>query len=51
MPVPGIEILKGKIMDALAAVTKGMLENTWQETENRFDSLRATDEAHVGASE
>lgn len=35
------ETLDARITDASAAVTMEMLENTWQETQNRLDVLRA----------
>jgi hypothetical protein len=41
-PVPGIDNLKVRIRDALAAVTEEMLEKTWTEIQYRLDVLRPT---------
>ena len=45
--VPDITNLKARITDAFATITEDMLENTWRETDNRLDVLRATKGAHV----
>jgi len=41
-PVPDITNLKARIKDAFVTITEHMLENTWRETDYRFDVLRAT---------
>jgi len=46
-PVPDITNLKAGITDAFATITEDILENTWTETDNRLDVLRATKGAHV----
>jgi hypothetical protein len=35
------------ITDAFATITEDMLENTWRETDDQLDVLRATKGAHV----
>lgn len=44
-PVPDIETLKERIMDALATVTEEMLEKILHETEHCLDILLATNGA------
>jgi len=46
-PVPDIRNLKARITDAFVTITEHMLENTWRETDYRFDVLRATKGARV----
>ena len=46
-PVPDITNLKARITDGIAAVTEGMLGNTWREIDYRLDVLHATKGAHV----
>ena len=46
-PVPDITNLKARITDAFATATEDMLENTWRETDYRFDVLLTTKGAHV----
>jgi hypothetical protein len=46
-PAPDTDTLKGRIRDALAAVTEEMLEKIWREIEYRLDVLRATNGAYV----
>ena len=46
-PVPDITDLKARLTDAFATITEHMLENTWRETDDQLDVLRATRGAHV----
>jgi hypothetical protein len=46
-PISGIQNLKGRIRDVLAAETEEILEQTWTEIEYRLDVLRETNGAHV----
>jgi hypothetical protein len=39
--------LKARITDAFATITEDTLENTWRETDRRFDVLHATKGARV----
>ena len=45
--VPDIINLKARITEAFATITGEMLENTWRETDYRFDVLRTTKGAYV----
>jgi hypothetical protein len=46
-PVPDTGTFKARIWDALAAVTKEIVEKTWREIKYRLDVLWATNRAYV----
>jgi len=43
-PVPDIINAKARITDTFATIPEDMLENTWRETDDRLDDLRAQKE-------
>jgi hypothetical protein len=46
-PVPNVQELKKRIMDAVNSVTPGMLRNVWREMKYRLDVCRVTNGGHV----
>ena len=46
-PVPNMEILRERIMEAIHTVTGDMLGVTWQEIDRRLNVLRATKGSHI----
>lgn len=42
-----MNVLRARIVEAVATITPDMLERTWTEIEYRLDILRATQGAHI----